>query len=70
VKIAGCSPRPSFEMQGSLWSWKTMEFCVEKFKALENATGPGKSWNSDLQVLENPGILVSRSKFFLTQILI
>jgi hypothetical protein len=37
------------------------------WKVLENAMGRGKFWNSYLQVnqvLENPGILVSRSQFF------
>ena len=41
------------------------------WKVLENALGPGKSWNSDLQVLENPGILnfgLQVQLFLLTQI--
>jgi hypothetical protein len=40
------------------------------WKVLENVLGPGKSWNSDLQVLENPGILnfgLQVQLFLLTQ---
>ena len=46
-------------MQGSHWSWKTLEFCVEKFKALESPWKCSRSW----KVLEF-WILVSRSNFF------